>query len=150
MSEASNIINNDLKSAKELLLNSGYSEKAIKYYMDKKNMGQLEDATQASELTGQCGDTMKIYLNIDDKDIIRDAKIQVFGCPGAIASAMAAMDMIRDKSLDEAMKLTDRDIFRELEEIPDQKQHCIRLTKKTIEKAVNDYKSGKGGSPEGE
>ncbi len=150
MGEAGNILTDNIHNTTEILLNSGYSEKAIKYYLDKKNMGELDDATQISELTGHCGDTMKISLKID-KDIIQDAKIQVLGCPGAIASAMAAMDMIKGKSLDYALKMTDRDIFREIEQIPDQKQHCIRLTKKTIEKAVNDYMSGNGGDhPAGE
>ncbi len=149
MVEENKILTDSIHTTTEMLLNSGYSEKAIRYYLEKKNMGELDDATQISELTGHCGDTMKISLKIDG-EIIQDAKIQVLGCPGAIASAMAAMDMIKGKSLDYALKMTDRDIFREIEDIPDQKQHCIRLTKKTIEKAVNDYKSGNGGSPKGE
>jgi nitrogen fixation NifU-like protein len=150
MGEAINLItDNDIKSTKDMLLSSGYSEKAIRYYLEKKNMGELQDATQVSELTGHCGDTMKISLKIEG-DIIQDARIQVLGCPGAISSAMAAMDMIKGKTLDYALKMTDRDIFREIEEIPDQKQHCIRLTKKTIEKAIEEYKSGNGGNPKGE
>ncbi len=149
MNEVNNSTNNDIKATKELLSGSGYSNKAIQYYLDKKNMGILPNANQISELTGHCGDTMKISLLID-KGIIQDARIQVLGCPGAIASAMAALDMIKGKTLDEALKVTDRDIFRELEEIPDQKQHCIRLTNKTIEKAIKDYKSGNGGRPKGE
>ena len=149
MSEENISINNDIITTKEMLSGSGYSDKAIQYYLDKRNMGELDDATQISELTGHCGDTMKIFLKIDE-GIIHDAKIQVLGCPGAIASAMAAMDMIKGKTLDDALKVTDRDIFLELEEIPDQKQHCIRLTNKTIEKAINDYRSGNGGNPRGE
>ena len=149
MVEENKILTDSIHTTTEMLLNSGYSEKAIRYYLEKKNMGELEDATLVSELTGHCGDTMKISLKIDG-EIIQDAKIQVLGCPGAIASAMAAMDMIKGKTLDYALKMTDRDIFREIENVPDQKQHCIRLTKKTIEKAVNDYKSGNGGHPKGE
>lgn len=149
MNEVSNIITDEIKNTREMLSSSGYSDKAIQYYLDKKNMGELDDATQISELTGHCGDTMKISLKIDE-GIIQDAKIHVLGCPGAIASAMAAMDMIKGKTLDYALKMTDRDIFREIEEIPDQKQHCIRLTKKTIEKAINDYTSGNGSNPKGE
>ncbi|MFC1495686.1 iron-sulfur cluster assembly scaffold protein, partial [Thermodesulfobacteriota bacterium] len=94
-------MNNDIKTTKELLSGSGYSDKAIRYYLDKKNMGVLPDANQVSELTGHCGDTMKISLKIEE-EIIRDARIQVLGCPGAIAAAMAAMDMIKGKTLDEA------------------------------------------------
>jgi nitrogen fixation NifU-like protein len=144
MNELSKI--NDIKTAKDILSSSGYSDKAIQYYLDKKNMGELPTANQVIELTGHCGDTMKIFLKIVGGKV-QDAKIQVLGCPGAIAAAMAAMDMIKGKTLDEALKVTDRDIFRELEEIPDQKQHCIRLTNKTIEKAISDYRSGNGGSP---
>ena len=149
MTEANKYLTDNIQATKELLLGSGYSEKAINYYLDKKNMGLLDNATQVSELTGHCGDTMKISIKIED-GIIQDAKIQVLGCPGAIASAMAAMDMIKGSTLDYALEMTDRDIFREIEQIPDQKQHCIRLTKKTIEKAINDYRSGNGGHPEGE
>ena len=144
-----NDLRNENGNIHDILITSGYSEKAIKYYLDKKNMGILEDASQISELTGQCGDTMKIYLKMEN-DLIKDAKIQVLGCPGAVASAMAAIDMIKGKTLDEALKITDRDIFRELEDIPDQKQHCIRLTNKTIQKAIEEYKSGNGKGFKGE
>ena len=147
MNELGNL--SDIQTTKEMLSSSGYSDRAIQYYLDKKNMGELDNANQVSELTGHCGDTMKIFLKIDE-GIVKDAKIKVLGCPGAIAAAMAAMDMIKGKTLDDALKLTDRDIFRELEEIPDQKQHCIRLTNKTIEKAINDFRSGNGSNPDGD
>ena len=140
---------NDSKTIRDLLSGSGYSEKAITYFVDKKNMGTLPDADQIAELTGHCGDTMKIFLKMEN-DRIKDAKIQVIGCPGAVASAMAAMDMIKGKTLDEVRGLKDRDIFRMLEEIPDQKQHCIRLTNKTIQKAVEEYMSDNGKKRKGE
>ena len=92
MNELSNI--NNIKTTKDMLSSSGYSDKAIRYYLDKKNMGELDNANQVSELTGHCGDTMKIFLKIDG-GIVSDAKIKVLGCPGAIAAAMAAMDMIK-------------------------------------------------------
>ena len=130
----------DIASIKEMLYGSGYSDKAITYYINKPNMGILDDANQVSELTGPCGDTMKIYLKIEN-GIIEDAKIQVLGCPGAIASAMAAMEMIKGKTFDEVMAIKDRDIFRMLEDIPNEKQHCIRLTNKTIQKAIVEYKA---------
>jgi nitrogen fixation NifU-like protein len=148
MGQENDITSINAENIKELLTGSGYSEKAISYYIDKKNMGSLSDADQVSELTGSCGDTMKIYLKVE-KEIIKDAKIQVVGCPGAVASAMAAMDMIRGKTLDEALEMKDRDIFRELEDIPDQKQHCIRLTNKTIQKAIEEYKSSNGKNKKG-
>lgn len=140
---------NDPKNIRELLVNSGYSKKAITYFIDKKNMGSLPDADQITELTGPCGDTMRIYLKIHHKKI-KDAKIQVLGCPGAVASAMAAMDWIRGKTLDEVRGLKDREIFRMLEDIPDQKQHCIRLTNKTIQKALEEYISNNGNRKDAE
>ena len=130
---------------REMLVGSGYSEKAVKYYLDQAYMGQLSDANQVSEMTGHCGDTMKIFLKIEDNHI-QDARIQVVGCPGAVASAMAAMEMIKGMTLEEAAALRDGDVFRQLEDLPDQKQHCIRLSVKTLQKAIEDYKNGNNGS----
>jgi nitrogen fixation NifU-like protein len=140
---------NDSNDIRGLLSGSGYSEKAINYFLEKKNMGSLSDADQVSELTGTCGDTMKIYLKVEEGRI-KDAKIQVLGCPGAVASAMAAIDIIKGKTLDEVHGLKDRDIFRMLEDIPDQKTHCIRLTNKTIQKAIKEYRSNNGKNAKGE
>ncbi len=139
MSQLEEITGSDSENIRELLSGSGYSDKAITYFLNKKNMGSLPDADQVTELTGFCGDTMRIYLKLEEGRI-NDAKIQVLGCPGAIASAMAAMELIRGKTIEEAMTIKDRDIFQMLEEIPDQKQHCIRLTNKTIKKAIEEYK----------
>ncbi len=140
MSQLEKINGSDLENIRELLSGSGYSDKAITYFLNKTNMGVLPEADQVTELTGHCGDTMKLYLKLEDGRI-KDAKIQVLGCPGAIASAMAAMELIRGKTIEEVMEIKDRDIFRMLEEIPDQKQHCIRLTNKTIQKALEEYKN---------
>ena len=149
MDQKEEIFEDNTLNIREMLSGSGYSEKAITYFIEKKNMGSLPDADQVSELTGHCGDTMKIFLKVAHKRI-QDARIQVLGCPGAVASAMAALDWIKGKTLSEVQSLRDRDIFRMLEEIPDQKQHCIRLTNKTIQKAVEDYLSKNGNSQKGE
>ncbi len=139
MSQLQEITGNDSQNLRELLSCSGYSDKAITYFLNKTNMGSLPDADQVTELTGPCGDTMKIYLKLEEGRI-KDAKIQVLGCPGAVASAMATMDLVKGKTIEDAMAIKDRDIFRMLEEIPDQKQHCIRLTVKTLNKAIQEYK----------
>jgi nitrogen fixation protein NifU and related proteins len=138
----------DPESIRELLSSSGYADKAIEYFLDRKNMGTIPDADQVSELTGPCGDTMKIYLKVDDGRI-QDAKIQVLGCPGAVASAMAAMELIRGMTMDEAMKVKDGEVFSMLEDLPDQKQHCIRLTVKTLQKAIEEYKAKNGKGSQG-
>ena len=93
MSQLHELNENNLENIRELLLGSGYSDRTISYFIDKTNMGALPDADQVKELTGHCGDTMKLYLKLEEGKI-KDAKIQVLGCPGAVASAMAAMELI--------------------------------------------------------
>ena len=139
----------DMDSVQEMLSGSGYSDKAIEYYLNRPKMGSLPDANQVSELTGPCGDTMKIYLKLNDGRI-EDAKIQVLGCPGAVASAMVAMELATGKTIEEAHNIKDRDIFRVLEALPDQKQHCIRLAVKTLQKALDEYSSNNGNNSQGE
>ncbi|MFC1895140.1 iron-sulfur cluster assembly scaffold protein [Thermodesulfobacteriota bacterium] len=138
MDQLDNRTASDSESIRELLSGSGYSGKAIDYYLDKTAIGCLPDADQETELTGPCGDTMKIYLRIENGRV-NDAKFQVLGCPGAIAAAMATAEIVRGKTIEDAVNVKDRDIFRLLEEIPDQKQHCIRLAVKTLQKAISDY-----------
>jgi nitrogen fixation NifU-like protein len=89
-------------------------------------------------MTGTCGDTMGIYLKVDDGKIV-DAKYEVLGCAGAISAAMAVVDLIKGKSIKKAKKLVDGDIFRMLEEIPVKKHHCIQLAVKTLHKGLDDY-----------
>ena len=133
----------DADTVREMLRGSGYADRAIDYYLEKKNMGSLADADQVSELTGHCGDTMKVYLKVSDGRI-EDMRYQVLGCPGAIASAMAAVELVRGKTLQEAKQLRDADIFQEIVDLPDQKQHCIRLSVKALQKAIDDYTAGDG------
>ena len=124
-----------------MLAETGYSQIAIKYYMEKPNMRAMPDADQVSEFLGSCGDTMKVFLKID-ADIITDASYQVIGCPGAISAAMAAVDLIRGKDLNYAKALNDGDIFQILVEIPVKKHHCIQLAVKALHKAVDEYRNG--------
>jgi nitrogen fixation NifU-like protein len=144
MSDPIEIDEQDKESLREMLRGSGYADKAIDYYMERKNMGVLEGADQVSELTGHCGDTMKVYLKVKDGRV-EDLRYQVLGCPGAIASAMAAVELVRGKTLEEAKKLKDADIFREIEDLPDQKQHCIRLSIKALQKVIDEYSGNNGG-----
>jgi nitrogen fixation NifU-like protein len=128
----------DLSSIREMLRSSGYAERAIDYYLTKPNQGPLEGADQISELTGPCGDTMKCYLKVD-QGTIQEARFQVLGCPGAISAAMALADLVKGKKFEKALEVKDGDVFRELVQIPDQKQHCIRLAVKTLEKAITEF-----------
>lgn len=131
----------DAEQVHDMLVGSGYSEKAIRYFIEKPHMGTIPDADHVSEMTGSCGDTMSICIKVED-GVIHDAKYQVLGCPGAVASAMAAVDLVKGKTLDEARSLNDGDIFRLLENIPAKKHHCIQLAVKTLQKALDEYTRG--------
>ena len=129
------ISNSDEANLARMLSSSGYSDQAIVYYLTKPSIGPISDADQVCELTGECGDTMKVYLKLE-KGRIQDTKFEVLGCAGAVAAAMATADLVKGKSLEQARSLTDRDVFRLLKDIPEKKIHCIHLAVKTMNKAV--------------
>ena len=122
----------------KMLSDSGYSDKAIWYFQAKENIGFLEDADQVTDLTGPCGDSMKVSLQIEG-DKIQDAKIQVLGCPGAVASGCALMNLAKGKTLEEAGRIDLDQLYKELEKLPDTKIHCARLAIKTLQKALEQY-----------
>jgi nitrogen fixation protein NifU and related proteins len=122
----------------QMLSESGYADRAIEYFQSKKNIGIIEDADQVTDLTGPCGDTMKISLKIDG-DRINDARIQVLGCPGAVASGCALVSLAKGKTLQEARDINLDELYRELEKMPDQKVHCARLAIKTLQKTLEQY-----------
>ena len=128
---------------RKMLSDAGYADPAINYYLEKKYMGHIENADQVSENVGSCGDTMKIYLKIDDRKVIKDARYEITGCAGAISAAMAAVDLVKGKTIDEALKINDGDVFKVLENIPEKKHHCIQLAVKTMHKGILDYKHKK-------
>ena len=130
---------NQSNGVKEMMSEYGYSDRAIQYYIERPHIGTFTDADQISEMTGTCGDTMEIYLKVDDDKIV-GAKYQVMGCAAAIAAAMAVVDLIKGKSINEAKKVVDGDVFRMLEEIPVKKHHCIQLAVKTLHKGLDDYR----------
>lgn len=121
-----------------MLSESGYSDKAIEYFQAKENMGVIENADQVTDLVGPCGDTMKISFNMDG-ETINEAKIQVLGCPGAVASGCAVVNLTRGKTLDEAAKIDLDVLYKEVEKLPDKKIHCARLAIKTLQKALKEY-----------
>jgi nitrogen fixation NifU-like protein len=138
MSQAAHEEQVDAAQVRKMLADSGYSEKAIHYFLQKPYMGSLQDADQVSAMTGTCGDTMSICLKMEN-GVIQDARYEVLGCPGAIASAMAVVDLIKGKEIWDARTLNDGDVFRALEHIPAKKHHCIQLAVKTLQKALDDY-----------
>ena len=121
-----------------MLSESGYSDKAIEYFQARENTGVIEDAEQITDLTGPCGDTMKISLAIED-GTINDAKIQVLGCPGAVASGCAVVKLAKGRTLEEAGNIDMDVLYSDLEKLPDKKIHCARLALKTLQKALREY-----------
>lgn len=128
------------KDISKMLSESGYSDRAIHYFQTRENIGILDDADQVTDLTGPCGDTMKISLRFEG-DRIDDAKIQVLGCPGAVASGCALIALAKGKSLDDASQIDIDALYKELEKLPDKKIHCARLAIKTLQKALKEYDS---------
>lgn len=126
---------------REMLAKAGYSDKAIQYYLEKPYMGSLPDADQVAEMTGTCGDTMAVYLKVADGKVL-DVMYQVMGCAGAISAAMAAVDLVKGKKIEDARCLEDGDIFRVLQDIPVKKHHCIQLAVKTLHKVIDAYQQG--------
>ncbi len=126
---------------RKMLADAGYADSAINYYLEKKYMGHIENADQVSEKVGSCGDIMKVYLKIDDNHIIDDVRYEITGCAGAISAAMAAVDLVKGKTLEDALVVNDGDVFNVLENIPEKKHHCIQLAVKTMHKGIEEYKA---------
>jgi nitrogen fixation NifU-like protein len=128
-----------MSEVRRLLEKSGYSSKAIEYYLKKVNVGVIENPSVHLAYTGPCGDTMEVYLKIES-NIVKEAKFQAIGCAGAFSSGSALMEMVKGKTLEEAEKITEEDIINFLEGIPKQKIHCACLAKRTLQKAIKRYR----------
>ena len=126
------------KGMVELLRKAGYSEKAIDYYIRKLNVGVIEGAEAVDSYTGLCGDSMRVYLKVEEV-VIRDAKFQAIGCAGAFASGSALTEMVKGKTLKEAEKITEQDVIKDLGELPGPKIHCARLAVDALRKSIESY-----------
>lgn len=116
-----------------------YSEKVMDHFMHPRNVGVIEDANGVGEVgNAKCGDIMKIYLKIEN-DIIEDVKFETFGCGSAIASSSMATEMIKGKSIHEAMELTNKAVAEALDGLPAHKLHCSVLAEEAIKNALKDY-----------
>ena len=119
----------------ELLKKSGYSKKAIQYFIKKVNVGEIKNPSIFLSYTGPCGDTIEIQLIIK-QGIIKKAKFQATGCAGAFTAGSALCEMIKEKQLAEALKIEIEEIIKHLEGLPKSKIHCACLVKRTLEKAI--------------
>jgi len=116
-----------------------YTEKVMEHFLHPKNVGEIEDADAVGEVGSmQCGDLLKLYLKIKNGKIV-DAKFKTFGCASAIASASALTELIKGKTLEEAAKITNKDIAEFLGGLPDMKLHCSVMGEEALEAALKDY-----------
>ena len=120
-----------------------YSEKVMDHFRNPRNVGIIENADGVGEAgNAKCGDIMKIYLKIKD-EIIEDIKFETFGCGSAIASSSMATEMIKGKSVSEALELTNKAVAEALDGLPAYKMHCSLLAEEAIKAAIDDYLSKK-------
>ena len=116
-----------------------YSEVVMDHFTHPRNVGVIENADGIGEVgNAKCGDIMKIYLKIEN-NIIVDVKFETFGCGSAIASSSMATEMIKGKSIDDAMALTNKAVAEALDGLPAHKMHCSVLAEEAIKKALKDY-----------
>jgi nitrogen fixation NifU-like protein len=116
-----------------------YSEKVMDHFMNPRNVGAIENASGVGEVgNAKCGDIMKIYLQIEN-EIIVDCKFETFGCGSAIASSSIATEMIKGKSIHEALELTNKAVVEALDGLPAHKVHCSVLAEEAIKNALKDY-----------
>ncbi|MHB8207948.1 MULTISPECIES: Fe-S cluster assembly scaffold IscU [unclassified Mucilaginibacter] len=127
-----------------------YSEKVIDHYTNPRNVGTLDKASHkvGTGLVGapECGDVMRLQIQVDDNNVITDAKFKTFGCGSAIASSSLATEWLKGKSIDDAMKIDNMDIVEELA-LPPVKIHCSVLAEDAIKAAINDYRVKNGMEP---
>ena len=127
-----------------------YSEKVIDHYTNPRNVGTLnkDDQNVGTGLVGapECGDVMRLQIQVDDDGKITDAKFKTFGCGSAIASSSVATEWMKGKTVDEAMSISNMDIVEELS-LPPVKIHCSVLAEDAIKSAINDYREKKGMEP---
>ena len=124
-----------------------YSKKVMDHFMNPRNMGEIENADGVGEVGNpSCGDVMRIYLKIDG-GIIKDAKFKTFGCGAAIATSSMATEMVKGKTIEEALKISNSAVAEALDGLPPVKMHCSVLAEEALEAALEDYYKRNGQDP---
>ncbi len=120
-----------------------YSEKVMDHFMNPRNMGDIKDADAVGTVGNPaCGDVMRLYIKVEG-DKIAEAKFKTFGCGAAIATSSMATEMIKDKTLEEASKVTNETVAEALDGLPANKMHCSVLAQEAIEAAIKNYREKK-------
>lgn len=124
-----------------------YSEKVMDHFANPRNVGELEDADGIGEVgNAKCGDIMKMYLKVND-GIIVDVKFKTFGCGAAVATSSIATELIKGKSIDDALTITNKAVIEALDGLPPAKLHCSVLAEQAIRSAISNYYTRQGIDP---
>jgi len=122
----------------------GYSKKVMEHFMNPRNVGTIENPDGYGKVGNPvCGDLMEMSIKVKD-DVITDIKFKTFGCGSAIATSSMVTELAKGMHVDEAMKMTRKDVADELDGLPPQKMHCSNLAADALHEAVKDYKGKKG------
>ena len=117
-----------------------YSEKVMDHFNHPRNVGEMENPSGVGTVgNAKCGDIMRMYLDIDDNGTIQDAKFKTFGCGAAVATSSMATEMVKGKTIEEAMKLTNKAVMEALDGLPPVKVHCSLLAEEAVHAALWDY-----------
>ena len=117
-----------------------YSEKVMDHFMNPRNVGEIVDADGVGTVgNAKCGDIMKMYLKIDENDVITDCKFKTFGCGAAIATSSMATELIKGRTVKEALALTNNAVVEALDGLPAVKVHCSVLAEEAVKEALADY-----------
>ena len=118
-----------------------YSDKVMDHFEHPRNVGEIENASGVGTVgNAKCGDIMRIYLDIDDAThMIRDCKFKTFGCDAAVATSSMATEMVKGKTIEEAMQVTNKAVMEALDGLPPVKVHCSLLAEEAIHAALWDY-----------
>lgn len=117
-----------------------YSEKVKEHFSNPRNVGEIENASGVGTVgNAKCGDIMRIYLDIDGNGIINDCKFKTFGCGAAVATSSMATELVKGKSIEEALKITNKAVMEALDGLPPVKVHCSLLAEEAIHAALWDY-----------
>ena len=116
-----------------------YSEKVMEHFMNPRNMGEIPDADGVGKVGNPvCGDLMTIYIKVED-DVITDIKFKTFGCGAAIATSSMVTELVKGKTIEDALKVTNKDVAGELDGLPPLKMHCSLLAEEGIKAAIKDH-----------
>ena len=127
-----------------------YSEKVLDHFQHPRNMGEIEHASGVGTVgNAKCGDIMRIFLDVDDNGVIRDVKFKTFGCGAAVATSSMATEMIKGKTVQEALTVTNKAVMEALDGLPPVKVHCSVLAEEAIQAALWDYAEKHGIKIEG-